>query len=225
LKTNLRKLRGGDFFSRSELQSIDVASIIEQIQRDALDHGVTVSSLLRRVKLAATKLGLDDIELWVEKELNGYGSSDLPKYRIVHGRPMAHHPYRGWEPIGGHIEKLGVRHVAQSIASLEELAKAPNDATIHFPFPDSVMKRLNDYNDTAGWPAVLEVDRSTIVGILDCVRTLVLDWALKMEKTGVLGTEVSFDAAEKVKVQGAETIISIGSIGSFAANCSCRSRR
>jgi hypothetical protein len=34
----------------------DMVSIIEQIQHDALDRSVRVSDLLRRVKLAATKL-------------------------------------------------------------------------------------------------------------------------------------------------------------------------
>jgi hypothetical protein len=64
----------------------------------------------------------------------------------------------------------------------------------------------------------LEVDRSAIVSILDRVRTLVLDWALKMEQAGVLGTEFSFDAADIKKAQGATTMITIGTIGSFAGN-------
>ena len=39
-----------------------MASLIEQIQRDALDRTVPVSTLLRRVKLAAAKLGLGAVE-------------------------------------------------------------------------------------------------------------------------------------------------------------------
>ena len=173
---------------------------------------------LRRVKLAATKLGLGTVEDWVEKELNGYTELPVPEYRIVHGRAIARHPYRGWEPIGGSIKSLSVRHVAQSIASLEALADAPRDASITFPFSDEVVKRLNDYNDVAGWPAVLEVDRSGIISILDRVRTLILDWALKLEQAGVQGTEFNFDAADKAKAQGASTTINIGSISSFAGN-------
>src|SRR5271166_6150518 len=49
-----------------------MASIIEQIQHDALDRSVRASDLLRRVKLAATKLSLGTVEDWVEQELNGY---------------------------------------------------------------------------------------------------------------------------------------------------------
>jgi hypothetical protein len=61
-----------------------MASIIEQIQRDALDADVRVSDLLRRVKLAATKLGLGAVEDWVEQELSGYKDASLPEYRIIH---------------------------------------------------------------------------------------------------------------------------------------------
>jgi hypothetical protein len=41
--------------SRSSVER-DMVSIIEQIQHDALDRSVRVSDLLRRMKLAATKL-------------------------------------------------------------------------------------------------------------------------------------------------------------------------
>jgi hypothetical protein len=49
-----------------------MTSLIEQIQRAALDPNIPVSTLLRQVKLAAAKLQLGETEDWVEKELNGY---------------------------------------------------------------------------------------------------------------------------------------------------------
>jgi hypothetical protein len=196
-----------------------VPSIIEQIQRDALDQTVRVSDLLRRVKLAATKLGLGAVEDWVEQELNGYGELPFPNYRVIHGRPVFKRPDGGgWEFIGGAIGTLSVRHVGQSVASLEELASAPEGATVHFPFSDEMVQKLNDNNDTVGYLAALDVDRSAIISILDRVRNLVLDWALKMEQAGISGTEFSFNAADRAKAQGATTMINIGTIGSFAGN-------
>jgi AbiTii len=53
-------------FGRSA--SLHVRRVKNQIQRDALDRNVRVSDLLRRVKLAATKLGLGAVEDWVEQE-------------------------------------------------------------------------------------------------------------------------------------------------------------
>src|SRR5947199_8782472 len=84
------------------------------------------------------------------------------------------------------------RHIAQSIASFEELAKAPDGASIHFPFSDSSVANLNEMNTTRGVSAALEIDKSSIIAILDQVRTIVLDWAIEMEKGGVVGTEFNF---------------------------------
>jgi AbiTii len=54
--------------------------------------------------------------------------------------------------------------------------------------------------------------------ILDRVRTLVLDWALNLEKAGIMGTDDSFDSAEKEKAQAFGTTINIGHIDSFVGN-------
>lgn len=93
-----------------------MASIIEQIQRDALDRSVPVSDLLRRVKLAATKLGLGVVEDWVEHELNGYKDTPLPDYRIINGRPMFQRPLMGagWELIGGDRTAWTKRNLASA---------------------------------------------------------------------------------------------------------------
>jgi hypothetical protein len=194
-----------------------MASIIEQIQRDALDRSVRISDLLRRMKLAAVKLGLGSLEDWVEHELNGYEGVPVPKYRVIGGRPMCEQRHIGRLPLTGCIERMSTRRMPFSVAVLEEYANAPDDSRICFPFPDEVVKDINRQNNMVGVTVVLEVDRSAFVAILDRVRTLVLDWALEMEKAGVRGTEFSFDAADRAKAQQA-TNIYIGSIGTFAGN-------
>jgi hypothetical protein len=193
--------------------------MIEQIQRDAVDDKVPVSTLLRKVKLAAAKLGLGTVEDWVESELNGY-NGPVPDYRMARGRPMSQNPVRGWEPIGGYIEQLSKRAVGESVAAIEQLTRAAREAnsTLHVSFSDSIMEKLNKSNGTHGWLAALEVDKSQFVAILDRVRTMVLDWALEMEKAGVHGSEFSFEPSEVKAAQAASTIINIASIGSFAGN-------
>jgi hypothetical protein len=195
-----------------------MVAIIEQIQRDAVDDQVRVSTLLRKVKLAAAKLGLGTIEDWVESELNGYDGR-VPDYRIVRGRPMAQNPVRGWEPIGGYIEELSRRSVGNSIAALEHMIGEPGvRGTFHVAFPDSISDKLNSSNGTHGWLAALEIDKSAFVAIIDRVRTMILDWALAMEKAGVHGSEFSFEPAEKKAAQSASTTINIGNIASFTGN-------
>jgi AbiTii len=193
-----------------------VPSIIEEIQRDAVETAVPVSALLRRMKLAATKLGLGEVEAWVEQELNGYPTK-LPDYRIVQGAPMALNPIRGWQPVSGAIEVMSRAGVSQSVASLEALASR-DGGHLQIPFSDEIAAQLNKQNGVRGWPVSLHIDRSEVIRILDRVRTLVLDWALKMEQAGVTGTSFGFNETEKAKAQAASTTIYIGSIGSFAGN-------
>jgi AbiTii len=124
-----------------------MASIIEQIQRDAVNDQVPVSTLLRKVKLAAAKLRLGTVEDWVESELNGY-KSPVPDYRMARGRPMSQNPVRGWEPIGGHIEQLSTRAVGESVAAIEQLTRsaAAANSTLHLSYSDSIMQKLNKSN-------------------------------------------------------------------------------
>lgn len=192
-------------------------SMIEQIQRDAVDDRVPVSTLLRKVKLAATKLGLGTIEDWVQSELNGY-NGPVPEYRIVHGRPMSENPVRGWEPIGGFIEQISRRAVGNSVAAIEQMIGDAGGGSFQISYSDSVMEKLNKSNGTHGWLAVLKVDKSAFVSIIDRVRTMILDWALEMEKAGVHGSNFNFDPSEKKAAQSATTTINIANIGSFAGN-------
>jgi hypothetical protein len=194
--------------------------MIDQIQRGALDDSLPVCALLRRVKLAAAKLGLGAVEDWVQQELNGY-TSKVPDYRLLQGTPMCRNPYAGWQPIGGAVESLRKRANGQPIAVIEDLiAGAKSGGTFHTPYPDSVCRDLDKMNDVVGdgWIWALQVSRGSIAGILDCVRTLVLDWAINLERAGVRGVEFDFDAMEKQKAREVGMTINIGSIGAFTGN-------
>ena len=60
------------------------ASLVDQLQQQALDSSVSISDLLRRVKVVASELGLPDLAAWADRELNGYADDDeFPKYRLI----------------------------------------------------------------------------------------------------------------------------------------------
>jgi len=75
-------------------------SLVEQLQRDALDRNVSVATLLRKAKVVAVKLSLSDAIEWIDLELSGYPDLDkVPGYRKVEGQPKGQNPIRGWIPI------------------------------------------------------------------------------------------------------------------------------
>ncbi|WP_316219162.1 hypothetical protein [Bradyrhizobium sp. SZCCHNR2026] len=196
-----------------------MATIVEKLQQAALDKDTPVNDLLRRVKFVATKLGLPSVEEWVDHELNGYASDAPPDYRRVHGTPIAVNPYRGPMPIGGYVDGLSWKTVREPVSALEALLNSTGSGgTLQIGYSDKIREKLDHSNDVHGWNYYLQVSPSELRRILDRVRTLVLDWALTLEKTGIMGTEDSFDRAEKDKAQATATTINIGHISSLVGN-------
>lgn len=192
-------------------------TLVEQLQHQAMDPNIRVSDLLRRVKFTATKLGLGKIEDWVESEQNGW-SGKPPDYRVMHGRVMGHHPYSGSQELRGAFDWMTRRANNQAISAIEAmLAQAKPNTTANISFPAEIENVLNEKNGP-GWGYTLAIPMSELSRVLDTVRNLVLDWALNLEKAGIMGSDMNFDDKEKAKAQAASTIINIGSIGSMAGN-------
>jgi hypothetical protein len=195
-----------------------MTTIVEKLQQAALDKDIPVNDLLRRVKFVATKLGLANVEAWVDHELSGYTVAP-PDYRRVHGTPIGVNPYLGPMPIGGYVDGLSWRTIREPVSALEALVTSTASCGIlQIGYPDKVREKLDRINDVRGWNYYLQVSPSELRRVLDRVRTLVLDWALNLEKTGIMGTEDNFDRAEKEKAHAAATTINIGHIGSLIGN-------
>jgi hypothetical protein len=57
-------------------------SLLRDIQDGATEDSVSLGSLLRKVKLLASRLGVKEIGEWTARELSGYVSiEELPSYR------------------------------------------------------------------------------------------------------------------------------------------------
>lgn len=198
-----------------------MAGLIAEIQADALSSLVPIDALLRRVKLAAAKLQLEALETWVEQELNGY-ECEPPDYRIVFGQPAGWHPNHGWIPIylddPAFMELISRARIAQAVASLRDILESHSEGHLHFPMLPAQVATLNSILNYQTARIVIQLGRGSIVTILDKVRNMVLDWAIAMEKKGVLGQGMSFDIQEKKQAQAAMSTFNIGNIGNFVGN-------
>lgn len=199
-----------------------MAGLIEEIQSDAFNQNVPISSLLRKVRAAAVKLDLPPTEEWVEAELNGYEEGELPEYRILYGKPKALNPFHGWIPIifdqDGLNQSLSTCAVGQSIASLEALLQSNDTDHLQFPIPPAIIIDINRIMGARFGTMSVHISPSQIHGLLDAVRNLVLDWALKLEKAGIHGSGISFNSQEKQLAKESSTTINIGSIQSMVGN-------
>jgi len=53
-------------------------SLLREIQEAAIDSRVELTTLLRKCKVLAARLGNVEFKEWVEQELNGYKSKEKP---------------------------------------------------------------------------------------------------------------------------------------------------
>jgi hypothetical protein len=178
-----------------------MSSVVLELQRDALDRAVPLSDLLRKALVVAKKLGISEFETWIAQELNGYQKlEDVPDYRKLNGLVKAWNPYRGWVPVIFQdpvvAEAVSERHTGQSVAAMEELLVGKG-SIIGIPFPHDTALKLAAACGHPPTEIILEVHRPGIRGILDSIRTIVLNWALKLEQDGILGEGLAFTKEER----------------------------
>lgn len=183
-----------------------MASIVIELQRDALNRDILVSDLLRKAFVVAKKLGLKELEDWVNLELNGYAQdSDIPEYRKVIGEIKAWNPYNNcWMPVimedPKEAEALSSRYLKQAISEIEDLEnKTRQNNSYQVPFPKAIERKLQK-SISFDTQVTLITQRTALVRILDAVKNIALNWSLKLEKDGILGDGMSFSEEEKKEV-------------------------
>jgi hypothetical protein len=199
-------------------QYTSMSSLVEELQRDALNPRVSVTELLRKAKVIAAKLALSEFSAWVEKELRGYiQRDDVPFYRVVTGQPKAFNPYQGWQPVvvqsTEKFEMIAKSPIGQSIGELEHLANGDSD-DFEVPYPPEIQSQLMR---AIGRPlqVTLFVGKTEIIGILESVKNILLDWSLKLEQSGIAGDGMSFSKEDRNRASEPSVVYKIGRIDNF----------
>ncbi|MGZ3805943.1 MAG: AbiTii domain-containing protein [Pseudobdellovibrionaceae bacterium] len=191
-----------------------MASIVQELQREPLSKQVPITDLLRKALVVARKLKVREFESWIQQELDGYAgatSDEIPKYRELKGTPQVWNPYHGWQPImfqsSKEADALSIRTCGQPISEIEHMIDEHKPGG-HFemPFPGEVAHKLMKAIGMNLQPS-LHISAATISRIRDSVRNIVLNWALKLEEDGILGSEISFSANEVEKAEKANYTI------------------
>jgi hypothetical protein len=179
-------------------------SLIDELQLDASNPAVPVTSLLRKALMVAAKLELSDIPEWINKELSGYDDANaVPEYRIIYGEVKALNPFRGWIPVQFPTtdlqETISKKPVTESVAQIEALIG--RDRKLVHKFPPEAQRVLQEMcKQEMEFACFLE--KSLFDGILDQIRNQVLRWAIVLDRTGIRGDGLSFTGPEKEKAHG-----------------------
>jgi hypothetical protein len=172
-------------------------TLLADIQAAAVDQTHSLSDLLRKCQILAFRLRHEPFKTWVSHELNGYpNDATLPPYRSsMRGEIKANlsGPFGSGGknvPVPMSLIPADVRGQAnrfdfhQGVAALEstvERAKAGGHGSIRSPFPVEAYAWMEIWEDHQTMSMWLEAPISSVVGVLDQVRSRALEFVLEIE--------------------------------------------
>lgn len=177
-------------------------SLLDDIIDGATAEGASTANLLRKVVVVCHRIGADEVRLWANNELNGFGDevSTLPPYRgPLSASVRAHYagpagssatqtlsPHNVPEWFATHFFKVSLR---QPLAELEEAAAAAEDPIIAWPATAVVQWNRWEEDGTVPrieWMNVLfastVVSRMMVRGVIDRIRNNALGLALDLQR-------------------------------------------
>jgi AbiTii len=171
----------------------DVVSLINQIQVEIVNDACTLESILLKSQVLSDLLESNELQEWVNNELNGYfEKNSLPDYRIINAG-IAGEYFNGAYlysnmPVSTILlpidlqESVEKAYISQGIFSLQEMSK--NEFN-HLSLPDGWLELYNIYAKTNGYKLVkasLPIPGSAMSQILGATRSRLLKFILKIRK-------------------------------------------
>ncbi len=170
-------------------------SLLRDIQSAAIDSSVPLSTLLRKCKVLAARLGNNEFKAWIDSELNGYESKEgLPEYRIAHVNSKGHFsgPFQSGlrnadipmtcmpEELR---ENLSHTYLMSPVAALEDLAVRGEGGTLHEDWNPDIVAHFggNIYQNMRCLAAWKVISRGVVIAAIDTIRTRILNFALEIE--------------------------------------------
>lgn len=167
-------------------------TLLREIQTATTDKNVNISDLLRKAKILAARLRNPEFEAWVDHELNGYGDKEsLPSYRLLPAmaKGTLTNGFWIWNDFGimttflpDQFKDWGERcYLMQPIATIASLAER---TSLTIPWPQELAAKYGAKGTTEGLECIRAwqvVNPDDLRGVLDTVRTRLLDFVLKLE--------------------------------------------
>jgi hypothetical protein len=196
-------------------------SALDRIIDGASDPSVGIADLLRRTIAAAHRLRAQSVREWAQRELSGYegvGEGELPVYRQPQPTTVRAH-WAGYMGTSATTTltppdmpeewfspwfKVAFR---QSVSELESYVGTEGELTL--PWPGAVVGRWNalaekeraiHISGMSLFAADMRIPKQALVGVLDAVRTEVLNLAIDLQTADDAAGEAGGPTIEDPKV-------------------------
>ena len=211
------------------------STLIEEIQAEALDPTVPVSSPLRKLVALGGQSGSKELREWAGLELRGYVGTDvpLPDYRhaavtiqidgatfnaIITGQPIS--PSALPDPVNEQIDESVPLNTG--VAEIEAMiARAKNDGggiKLSLPKGQDIVRMMNYLNQKqGGYDRITAIywamSQVTLAGVLDQIRTrlveLVAEMRAVMPEEADVPTAAVADNAVSVVIHGGKPHVNV----------------
>jgi hypothetical protein len=201
----------------------------------AVDENQSLTSVLRKCLILADELRNEPLKRWASQELNGYKTpDDVPEYRVVAAPAKGNFVNLAWKLNGQNIASVSLeenhRHFAEIVKLWEPISAYEHTikqrGTLVYEWNSNMVgfyqdRLSDDFRLVNAWQ---EVTKGTIVGLLDVIRTRILEMALEIKST-VGETDDALRHVEPAKVESVnQTIINhIGTMVVAGGNANVRS--
>lgn len=178
-------------------------SLLGQIDRDALDDRVPLTTTLRKCIRLGAQARNDELRDWASKELYGYRDGDVPAYRVIHAPMLIDGLTFGGQIRGQQIssmdlpefardeysEELPLAHGVGDLQAQVRNAKAAGKPSIKISPPGvaELMMLWNQEQQRSGGGTIMafywDVSIGRIEGVLEHIRTTLVRLVSEMRAT------------------------------------------
>lgn len=173
--------------------------LIAEIISAGLEGSTT--NLLNKALVAAKRLGDAHMVEFATNELNGYKEGELPEHRKLKGQLRARTPWTNWENAqiaSDNLEFLEEARLWRGVAELEDLVSSEGAGTVLVVMSSRQQQLLRQlFKAESDVTFAHFLTKSALVQTLQSSRSIVLDWALGLEASGIHGEEFTFSNQEK----------------------------
>ena len=168
--------------------------LLDEIINLAVDNKQPITTLLRKCIVLAHQLRNERLRKWANEELNGYSHiKNLPEYRTLPGPATGLFVGPGWARFQQGIPSLMLEkehrefaetvYIAQPVGTLEDTLKSGSGPNLSFPWSANLVAYYHEklQHQWQLFSAHQTVPKSAVAGVLDTVRTRVLNMALEIQ--------------------------------------------
>lgn len=166
--------------------------IIDELIDELTNKSVFITDILIKTKVLAHKLKNSELKTWIDSELDGYETENLPEYRILCCQ-LVGTISDGFQRASNYLipliefdeelkEKISTFKLYQSISTLDHFTNHEKSEKMRMDIPTEYCGHLSKglENGFVVESAKRQIDKTQVVQLLTAVRTKLLDFLLQL---------------------------------------------